>query len=482
MRATASVQLLLASCATLALSSAVLPRLLPAQTPVPIRDLSAPSATATATFGNIFSVRQIAGAKLLVNDGVRRRVMMLDATLSNPIVVLDSAAGGSNTYGPRASPLIPFLADSSLFIDAPSLSLLVIDPDGKIAHVMAVPRPNDLRFLAGSPGGVDAKGNLLYRVQSGNKQLSLNVPTAGQSTVVLQPLDSAPVSRANFERRSIDTVGYVRLDNGTRTATTRTSNALITNLLVNPLVTIDDWTVLSDGTIAFVRGHDYHVDFIRPDGRAFSGAKLPFEWKRLTDADKQQLIDSARTAINASQSISTKDNKAVVTSTDHARDQMSAVMAMAAMQQSGAASGDMSMGSASLNLLPPVIEFVPFSEIGEYYPPIRAGATKADADGNLWILPTTSAQSKAGELVYDVVDNRGTLSHRVRVPVGRSIAGFGNGGVVYLMFRDSANEWHLERRSMGHNECNFASGALPASTDYSVWQHFHHEHRYRGFP
>ena len=127
---------------------------------------------------------------------------------------------------------------------------------------------------------------------------------------------------------------------------------------------------------------------------------------------------------------------------------MSAVMAMAAMSRGAAGAGDMGAASVSLKLQPPITEFVPMSEIGEYYPPIRAGAAKADADGNLWVLPTTSAQAKAGELVYDIIDNRGALKERVRVPAGRSIAGFGKGGVVYLMFRDAANEWHLERTKM----------------------------------
>lgn len=401
-----------------------------AQNVVPVRELSAPLASAKVTFRNIFGVREIAGAKLLVNDGVQRRVVMLDASLSNPWIVLDSASHASNNYGSRPSPLIPFLADSTLFIDVPSLSLAVIDPNGKITRVMAPPRPNDLRFLVGSPSYVDARGNLLYQLEPAHKQVRQNQQVSGSSTFVSQPQDSAPVSRANFEKRSIDTVGYVRIYNGARTSTTRTSDAIITKILVNPLVTVDEWTVLSDGTIAFVRGQDYHVDVIRPDGRALSGAKLPFDWKRLTDADKQHLVDSARAAFYQSQPATTKDNAPMV------------------MMATGGDSARTNGSSAPLKAHPPTIEFVPLSEIGDYYPPIRSGAAKADADGNLWILPTTSAQSKAGELVYDVVDNRGAIKERVRVPNGRSIAGFGKGGVVYLMFRDAANEWHLERTTI----------------------------------
>lgn len=83
-------------------------------------------------------------------------------------------------------------------------------------------------------------------------------------------------------------------------------------------------------------------------------------------------------------------------------------------------------------------------EIADYYPAIRLGAAMADLDGNLWILPTTSTQSKAGELVYDVVNAKGQLSFRLRVPKGRSIAGFGRNGVLYLM-RQDGNGWLLER-------------------------------------
>jgi hypothetical protein len=70
---------------------------------------------------------------------------------------------------------------------------------------------------------------------------------------------------------------------------------------------------------------------------------------------------------------------------------------------------------------------------------------KADLDGNLWILPTTSAQSKKGELVYDVVNPKSGLIQRVRLPLGRSITGFGTGGVVFLVSGDRTNGFYLER-------------------------------------
>jgi hypothetical protein len=71
-------------------------------------------------------------------------------------------------------------------------------------------------------------------------------------------------------------------------------------------------------------------------------------------------------------------------------------------------------------------------DVEDYYAPIRSGSALADMDNRLWILPSLSKQSKAGELVYDVVSSKGDLLERVRVPLGRYIVGFGRNGVVYM--------------------------------------------------
>jgi hypothetical protein len=434
-----------------------------AQQAVPIRDLAPVDAKTATSFGNIFGVRPVTGGKVLVNDGIRRQLVMLDANLSNPTVVIDSVTEGGNSYGPRAAPLIPYLADSSLFVDGTSLSLLVIDPSGKVAHVMSAPKPGDLRFLAGSASGVDAKGNLVYRAAM---QITRAGPAAGgqpgqpgQPPAMIQPPDSAPVVRANFESRTVDTLGRVKIQSGSRVNMQQGADGKMSvKMTVNPLPTVDEWAVLSDGSVAFVRGHDYHIDWIRPDGTTSSSPKLPFDWKRLTDEDKQKLVDSARTAIEKQQA----DAKAAGTNPMVAAAGAAAGAAMGGggmevrvVTMAGAAGGGggMSMGAPggggppmqNITMPTPTIEFVPLKEIADYYPAIRSGAAKADLDGNLWILPTTSAQSKAGELVYDVVNSKGELFQRVRLPVGRSIAGFGRSGVVYLMYRDAAKGWFLER-------------------------------------
>lgn len=437
---------------------------------VPIREMTAPEARTSETFGVIFGVRPLANGQVLVNDAMRRQLIVLDEKFATRTISIDSAAVDGQSYGPRATPLIPYLADSSLFVDGQSSTLLVIDPKGKLAHVMSAPKPGDLSSLASSAAGVDAKGNLVYR---GRFVIAPNMSGAGApgrgGLPSIQVPDSSPVVRADFDTRKVDTLGRVKISSGNRAVLSQDANGkLVAKTIINPLNTVDEWAVLSDGTVVFVRGHDYHLDLISPTGQLSSTEKLPFDWKRLTDEDKQALIDSARTAID--KAVEEAKAKAPNPAAAARAGSEAAMVTMMSAMSGGAAGGmgnitiggvgrggagaDIAVGGGAMGgmgmmalAMPTIVtEFVPLKEIADYYPAIRPGAVKADLDGNLWILPTSSAQSKAGELVYDVVNNQGKLTQRVRLPVGRSIAGFGHNGVVYLMQRDgTTGGWFLER-------------------------------------
>jgi hypothetical protein len=260
--------------------------------------------------------------------------------------------------------------------------------------------------------------------------------------------DTVPLFRIDLEARRVDTVGYFARPSRTAASYANGTGALVPvprangrpdslKQVINPLQSVDDWAVLSDGTIALVRGQDYHVDWIHPDGTKSASAKLVYEWKRLTDGDKQRLVDSTRRVIDS-------------------LDAVGAALAVdggpgvVPIGRGGTVHGVASPAAAFGYAPPPsrrmfAYEVVPVSQIADYWPPISVGATKADVDGNLWILPRTSSQSKQGELVYDVVNPERGLVKRVRLPVGRSIAAFGKGGVVYLQRGNMKDGFVLER-------------------------------------
>lgn len=76
---------------------------------IALREVLPATVVSPAAFGTILGIRQLPDGRVLVNDGERRQLVLLDQQLRVARVVLDSAADGGNGYGPRASPLIPYL-------------------------------------------------------------------------------------------------------------------------------------------------------------------------------------------------------------------------------------------------------------------------------------------------------------------------------------------------------------------------------------
>ena len=48
-----------------------------------------------------------------------------------------------------------------------------------------------------------------------------------------------------------------------------------------------------------MRVTDYHVDFVRADGKVTSGPRIPFDWDKFDDAKKVAFVDSAMAAAKA---------------------------------------------------------------------------------------------------------------------------------------------------------------------------------------
>lgn len=127
-------------------------------------------------------------------------------------------------------------------------------------------------------------------------------------------------------------------------------------------------------------------------------------WKRLTDEQNLFMIDSVRPALE-------KQLKAQ---------------------------------SASLPTIPTpnglrkmsiTFDFPPLKDLADYEPSVSPGSVKADLDNRLWIVPRTAVVGGGG-LRCDVVDRDGELVDRVQFPKGRALAGFGPGGVVYMLNTD----------------------------------------------
>ena len=262
--------------------------------------------------------------------------------------------------------------------------MLVIDGAGKTGRVMAVPRPQDAIYLVGGPFGTpgfDPRGRLVYR-GAARSRTPAAPPTGNLPFAIPAQPDSAPVVRIDLETRKLDTVGLFKVQKVDFKASRRDDGSIAVVTTVNPMMTLDDWAMLSDGTVAFLRGRDYRIDWVAPDGTRSSTPKIPFDWQRLTDDDRAFVLDSARTAME----------KQMATM----RDRMTS--SAPAAPAGGAAAA-------------------------------RAGSDVGDTEGNLWIRTSKMVNNGA---VYDVINRKGELIDRVLVPQFRMIAGFAVGGIVNM--------------------------------------------------
>jgi hypothetical protein len=347
---------------------------------------------------SVSQVRALRDGRVIVNDNTGRRVLMFDSTLTRITVIADSTGASGSVYNSRLGGLIAYRDDSTLFVDPASYSMLVIDPAGKIVHAMAAPQASAVQNLIGGPFGTpgfDGRGRLVYRTAA---QKGFNQLKNGGDSALPQPPDSAVIVRFDFLARTLDTVTKFGIPKVGLIVVKDEKNRGVVTSVVNPMPVSDDWAVLSDGTIAIVRGRDYRVDFIGADDKLVSAPTLPFAWERLTDDGKVALIDS-----------------------------MKAVMIERTRGDVGA--------SATPGAMPAGLQFVPPSELPDYRPAFRQGAARGDADGNLWVRTTRTVN---GGPVYDVIDRTGALVDRIVLPPGRVIAGFGPGGMVYMGVVDGA--------------------------------------------
>jgi hypothetical protein len=211
-----------------------------------------------------------------------------------------------------------------------------------------------------------------------------------------------------------------------------------------PLSTIDDWAVLSDGSIAIVRGTDYRVEFIQADGTKRVSDKIAFDWRRLDDDAKMGVIDSiqkARTAgpQGAPGSITMMGDGGgrMVVSGGGGGGGGGGAMVTREVMVAGAAAGAAVAAAGGPPGAPGTfaLPLPSISDIPDYMPAFAQTSARPDADANLWIRTTTPG-AQPGNLVYDVINNQGVLVDRVDVPKGMTIIGFGKGGIVYLSQRE----------------------------------------------
>ena len=423
----------------------------------PIRQLGAVSATASEKFTlDPRGLRALPDGRLYVNDAFGRRVLLFDANLQTFQIVADSMGANGNNYG-RGAGLIAYRGDSTLFVDPQSLSMLVLDANGKVARVMSVPNAQDAMSFAGVLGAAqtDPQGRLVYRASPRFEFRGGPPGAAGGPPRMPDIPDTAGIFRIDLTTRRVDTVGYIKTQ-ALKMSTSQDENGrIMMTSITNPLPVVDEWAMLPDGSVALIRGRDYHIDWVNADGSKTSSAKIPFEWQRLSDEDKVAFIDSVKAARERMGA-----NAPMVATPGGGQQQvqgggpppgagMGEQRVMIFGGPPGGGDGGRGRGNApagGMQMAPPQLKFVEPSELPDYKPVFLNGFVRADMDGNVWVR-TIPTKAIAGGPVYDVINRKGELVERVQIPAGRNIVGFGANGAVYLTMREG-NLTKLEKASV----------------------------------
>jgi len=408
----------------------------------PVRTLGPIVAATTYPLAGLESIRPLSDGRVLVNDPVARRVLLFDSSLARATVIADTTGGTKKAYGAQGGALFPYADDSSLFVDLASRAFLVIEPSGAIARVMAAPplpgggagiqylRPGlytpavDLHgniLARGTPGGAGGRGARGAGAGAG--------PPAPDGTRVVSP-DSTLIVRFNIESRKVDTVAWLMAPVRAAVWTTGPTGTPRQTVLANPMPLQDAWTLMPDGTVAVVREHDYHIDWVAPDGSITSSPKIPHDWVRVTDSAKAAMLDSARTIDSTRAArMAARIDSLVKVARAEGRDVTTSATGAVTIQTDGGG-----MVSYPPSAPTPMIDA---GALPSYVSPFDQAVSvpaRADADGNVWI---EVASPLVGGATYDVVDRHGALVDRIQIPGKTYLVGFGK-GVAYLAAREGA--------------------------------------------
>ena len=391
----------------------------------------------------------LSDGRVVVNDISRRRIAFYDSTLSHTSAVVDTSFGGK---------IFGYLADTSLLLSPTARALVVMDPSGRLARTL--PLATSAIMGDGTPftTHVDAHGRIVFQELVRRVPVAAGAPPVPDS-ILVERLDvrtgvidtvttfAAPrvpfaVSRADIAASSLagnpllggislagGGIGFITILNAapagglvspataaTTAATTAAATGvgvsaggggagsdrggdtvIFTRSLLNVAAAAglsfvparDGWAVLSDGTIAVARGQEHRIDLYGDDGLHAIAPPLPYGAPRLTGQAKAAFVDSlkrewaAHPAPTDTPSIVLPDMKVLVSA-------------------------------------PAFPDPATIPDYEGWFAQL-----KADADGNLWI------EDVRDQTVWAVVDRRGQVIDRVRIPAGMSIEWFG-AGVVYL--------------------------------------------------
>ena len=357
---------------------------------VPERRLTTADARFPHTFSSIRGLRELPDGRVMVADGIDEVVMIADLKTGKGDTLGRVGQGPGEYKSPDA--LYPLPGGGTMLVDLGNGRLSYLGPDGRYRESSPIAQGSPPRMSVIIPRGVDGQGRVYFQPAMGGARGG--VP------------DSASVVRWIRASSAFDTVGRVKLPE-MHTRQSGDANNQRMSQRPRPFPVQDSWNVGPNGQVAIVRGRDYRVDWIAPDGRVTRGRPVTVTPVPIRDADKREWVAEQANGLRVSM--------------ENRNGQMS-----------------MSFGRGGN----------PDQEEEDAIAATEWPAAKPPFSG-VWVSPTGEAWVErsvpAGSpRIMDVFDAAGMLKGRVVLPAGRRLVGFGT-GVIYLRHSDQSDLQHLER-------------------------------------
>jgi hypothetical protein len=421
-----------------------------------VRTLPAPDATYDEPFSAVSGLRELSNGRVVVADARDKVLSMVDLAAQSATTIGREGSGP----GEFGLPMRLFVAprDTTYLFDPLNSRYLVISPDGKAvdqfraeARSTAVASgDNAQRREVAAPGSAPSRppaagntpaprgaaqgarpagGQSRVFGPGGPGGLGFGIPVAAdaQGRVYFessgfsvgengQPVtpDSAVITRFDRRTGSVDSLAWVKLAKSNVQMSGSANNQRVMIGGANPLAVRDAWNVFPDGRVAIVRGADYRVDMVSPNGSITRGQPVKYTPIKFTEADRKEEEALRNRARQNSLSISISNGP-------------------------GGTQRSAQMGPGAN--APPL---EPLTDWPAVKPPFRpgTGATWARANGELWVRRMEPAGAKG--TLYDVFNASGVVTHQVRVPEGLNLVGTGN-GTVYTTKADEDDLLYLQR-------------------------------------
>jgi hypothetical protein len=366
--------------------------------------------------------------RVMVMDA--RGLLLLDASLRETRVVLDSAQGKPNSRncprfgsgsgggsGPIPTDLgeawvgptprltcfaEPFRGDSAQFFDPTTGLFSVIAPDGSVARKYPVP----LGYaMFGSPGLWLHPASPTGFIWRSTMTRQARAPRGSTITIP----DSADILRMNFDTRRVDTIA--RIETGGVTGAESSQPW--------PVFPFEDAVgASSDGSIVIFHARDYRLEWLLPDGKRVAGPKLP-ERLRVTAEQRTRIVDSINGLWRRRY-----DSLLAVRAADSARLGHVPTRSVTSTRRGVTTTEDVPVP------LPPPPRQISGADVPEYLVH-RNERLLVDAEGRAW-LPMGSSNSTPPRHTTWLVVSRTGITDRITIPINHFVLGFGP-GVIYTL-------------------------------------------------